>query len=125
MPTQPQPYLFLTVFLIVAIIFPLIPIGLAYLWARLFSPAKPGPIKNAIFECGLVSKGDAWVQLKPNYYLYAVLFLAFDVEVLFLLPIGVAFLGLSIGACMGVLIFLLLLAEGLAWAWRKGILNWT
>ena len=124
MAAEQYSYLFLGVFLVIAIVFPLLPIGLAHLWAKLFSPPKPGPDKNAIYECGLVSKGDAWVQFRSEYYLYAILFLIFDVEVLFLLPFAVAFLQLPAGAVAAMLIFLLLLAEGLGWAWKKGVLTW-
>jgi NADH-quinone oxidoreductase subunit A len=119
-----HPYLFLVVLLGVAIVFPLIPLALAKLWAKKFSPPKPGPDKNATYECGLESKGDAWVQFKSEYYLYGILFLIFDVETVFLLPFAVAFTHLSVGAFIAIMFFLLLLAEGLLWAWKKGILNW-
>src|SRR5437763_7728354 len=119
-----SPYLFIAVFAVAAVLFALVPLGMARLWARKFSPAKPGPDKNAIYECGLESKGDAWVQFKSEYYLYAIIFLIFDVETIFLLPFAVAFTGLSKGAFIAMLIFLLLLAEGLAWAWRQGVLTW-
>jgi NADH-quinone oxidoreductase subunit A len=119
-----SPYLFLTVFLGVALLFPLIPLGLAQLWARKYSPQKPGEQKNATYECGLESKGGAAIQFQSHYYLYAIIFLIFDVEVIFLLPFAVAFTGLPVGAFLAVLIFLLLLVEGLAWAWLKGVLTW-
>ena len=118
------PYLFLAVFLVIATAFPLAPLLLAWLWARKFSPAKPGLEKNAVYECGLATKGDARIQFKSQYYLYAILFLLFDVETIFLLPFAVAFTGLSAGAFVAMMIFLLLLAEGLAWAWMKGVLTW-
>lgn len=119
-----HPYLFLTVFLAVAIAFPLVPLALAWLWAQWFSPAKPGHDKNAIYECGLESKGDAWIQFKPEYYLYGIIFLIFDVETIFLLPFAVAFTNLSVGAFLAMMVFLLLLVEGLLWAWQKGVLTW-
>ena len=119
-----SPYLFLTVFLVIAIVFPLTPILLARLWAAKYSPAKPGEQKNATYECGLEAKGDAMIQFKSHYYLYAIIFLIFDVETIFLLPFAVAFTGLSIGAFVAIMIFLLLLVEGLAWAWMKGVLTW-
>jgi len=100
------------------------PLALAWIWARTFSPRKPGEDKNAIYECGLESKGDAWIQFKSEYYLYAIIFLIFDVETIFLLPFAVAFTGLKVGAFVAMVIFLLLLVEGLAWAWMKGILTW-
>ena len=108
----------------VALLFAVTPLALAYVWARLFSPAKPGNQKNAIYECGLESKKDAWVQFRAEYYLYALIFLIFDVESLFLLPFAVAFTGLPVGAFVSMLVFLLLLLEGLAWAWQKGVLTW-
>ena len=60
-----------------------------------------------------------------QYYLYAIIFLIFDVEAIFLVPFAVAFTGLPIGAFIAILIFLLLLLEGLVWAWGKGCLNWA
>src|SRR5256885_14720479 len=119
-----NPYLLVVVFGIAAILFALVPLGLARLWSKRFSPQKPGQEKNATYECGLESKGDAWVQFKSEYYLYAIIFLIFDVETIFLLPFAVAFTGLSKGAFIAMLIFLLLLVEGLAWAWQKGVLTW-
>jgi NADH-quinone oxidoreductase subunit A len=122
--TPPGPGLFLAVFLVIAVAFPLVPLLLARLWAHKYSPAKPGADKNAIYECGLESKGDALIQFRSAYYLYAVIFLVFDVETIFLLPFAVAFKSLSFGAFVAMMIFLLLLAEGLAWAWMKGVLTW-
>ena len=124
MPVEYSPYLFICVMLVGAIAFALTPLGLAWLWAKKYSPRKPGPVKNAIYECGLESKGDAWVQFKAEYYLYAIIFLIFDVETIFVLPFAVAFTGLSVGAFVAMMVFLLLLAEGLFWAWRKGVLTW-
>lgn len=119
-----SPYLLIVVLLVGAVAFALTPLALAWLWAKKFSPRKPGPDKNAIYECGLESKGDAWVQFKSEYYLYAIIFLIFDVETIFLLPFAVAFTGLSAGAFVGMVVFLLLLVEGLVWAWQKGVLTW-
>ncbi len=124
MPVEYSPYLFICVMLVTALGFALAPLGLAWLWAKRFSPRKPGPGKNAIYECGLESKGDAWVQFRAEYYLYAIIFLIFDVEVIFLLPFAVAFGGLPVGAFLAMVVFLLLLVEGLAWAWQKGVLTW-
>jgi NADH-quinone oxidoreductase subunit A len=116
--------LLLVVFLIAAAIFALTPLALAALWAKKFSPRKSGPIKNAIYECGLESESRDWVQFKSDYYLYGIIFLVFDVETIFLLPFAVAFKVLPAGAFIAIMIFLLLLVEGLVWAWRKGVLNW-
>jgi len=119
-----HPYLFLVIFMIAAAAFALIPLALAKVWALKFSPAKPGEQKQATYECGLESKGDAFVQFKSHYYLYGIIFLIFDVETVFLLPFAVAFTGLSVGAFVAMMIFVLLLVEGLAWAWLKGVLSW-
>lgn len=107
-----------------ATVFALVPLVLARLWAKKFSPQKPGPHKNAIYECGLESQGTAAIQFKSQYYIYAIVFLIFDVETLFLLPFAVAFTDLSFGAFVAMMVFILLLAEGLVWAWLKGILVW-
>ena len=119
-----SPYQFLLVFLIAATLFALVPLGLAWLWAKKFSPQKPGPEKNATYECGLESKGDAAIRFRSEYYLYAIIFLVFDVETIFLLPFAVAFSELSVGAFLAMMVFVLLLVEGLAWAWMKGLLTW-
>jgi NADH-quinone oxidoreductase subunit A len=119
-----NPYLLVVVFAVAASLFALVPLGLARLWSKTFSPPKPGPDKNATYECGLESKGDAWVQFKSEYYLYAIVFLIFDVETIFLLPFAVAFARLPAGAFVAMMIFLLLLVEGLVWAWKKGVLTW-
>lgn len=124
MSIEPNPYLPVVVLFAAAVGFALAPIALAWLWAKKFSPQKPGLDKNAIYECGLESKGDAWVQFRSEYYLYAIIFLIFDVETIFLLPFAVAFTSLSAGAFIAMMIFLLLLAEGLVWAWKKGVLTW-
>ena len=120
-----NPYFSLAVLFVAALGFGLAPLALAWLWARIYSPAKPNAIKNAIYECGLESKGDAWVQFRSAYYLYAIIFMIFDVEAVFLLPFAVSFTGLGVQACVSMLIFVLLLIEGLAWAWAKGILSWA
>lgn len=101
-----------------------VPLLMARLWAHFFSPRKPGPIKNASYECGLASSGDPGGQQSVHYYLYAIVFLVFDVESVFLIPFATAFTGLSLGAILAMGVFLLLLAEGLVWAWLKGILTW-
>lgn len=124
MPVEYSPYLFLAVFLGVAVIFPLAPLILARLWAKKFAPAKPGPQKNDTYECGLEAKGDAWIQFRADYYIYGIIFLIFDVETIFLFPFAAAFTGLSFGAFVAMMVFLLLLVEGLVWAWRKGVLTW-
>ncbi len=119
-----NPYFSLAVLFVVALSFGLTPLALAWLWATVFSPSKPNAVKNAIYECGLESRGDAWVQFRSAYYLYGIIFLIFDVEAVFLLPFAVAFTGLGVAASISMLVFVLMLIEGLAWAWAKGVLTW-
>ena len=119
-----HPYAFLALFAAVAVAFPVALLGVARLWFVVFQPPKPNSIKNAVYECGVAPTGDSWIQFKAHYYLYAILFLIFDVEVLFLLPAAVAFTTLPAGALLAMLVFILLLAEGLVWAWQRGYLEW-
>ncbi len=121
----PTPYFFIVIFCGVAVVFPLMPLALAWIWRKFFQPPKPGLIKNATYECGVESLGEAQIQFRSQYYLYAIIFLIFDVEAIFLVPFAVAFTSLPIGAFVAILIFLLLLIEGLVWAWGKGCLNWA
>ena len=118
-------YLPIVVLAVAAAGFAVAPLVLARLWSKKYSPRKPGPYKNSTYECGLESKPDALIQFRPEYYLYAIIFLIFDVETIFLLPFAVAFTGLTLGASIAMMVFLLLLVEGLVWAWQKGVLTWT
>jgi NADH-quinone oxidoreductase subunit A len=122
---SPNPYFFIVIFIGVALLFPLLPLALAWLWRRFFQPPRPGPGKSATYECGVESLGEAQIQFRSQYYLYAILFLVFDVEAVFLVPFAVAFTGLSVGAFVAILVFLFLLIEGLVWAWGKGCLHWA
>ena len=113
-------YLFVAVFLGVAVVFPLLPLALAWL----LGPRKPSATKNDTYECGLTSKGDAWVQFRVGYYIYALMYVIFAVEAIFLYPWAVAFAKLTAGAFVAMMVFVLLLVEGLAYAWAKGVLDW-
>lgn len=124
MQSSDSPYFFLAVFFVLALLFAVSPLIAAKLWSVWFSPQKPGHDKNATYECGLESKGSAAIQFRSEYYLYAILFLVFDVEVIFLVPFAVAYTQLSLGGAFAMLLFLFLLVEGLAWAWLKGLLAW-
>lgn len=117
---------FLAVFGLIALVFPLIPLGLAWLWRRFYAPSKPGPSKNAIYECGLSSVGDSWMRHKVHYYLFAIVFLIIDVEVVFLIPFAMAFAKpeITLAPCLAMLVFVILLAEGLVWAWCRKFLEW-
>lgn len=120
-----HPYFAIALFTAIALVFPVMPLILAWMWRRFFQPPKPGAAKNATYECGMESLGEAQIQFRTQYYLYAIIFLIFDVEAVFLVPFAVAFSGLPVGAFLSILVFLLLLIEGLVWAWGKGCLNWA
>jgi NADH:ubiquinone oxidoreductase subunit 3 (subunit A) len=124
MANDSNPYLFIVILMAGAVLFALAPLALAYVWSKRFSPRKPGQEKNATYECGLESKGDAWIQFKSEYYLYAIIFLIFDVETIFLLPFAVAFTGLNAVAFVEMMVFIFMLVAGLLWAWQKGVLTW-
>ena len=93
------------------------------LWFRFFQPAKPSLDKGSAYECGIAPTGDSWIQFKAHYYLYAILFLIFDVEILFLLPFAVTFTQLPAGAIFAMLLFIFLLVEGLVWAWHLSLIH--
>ena len=113
-------YLFLGLFLLVAIVFPLLPI----LLAKVVAPKKPSLIKNATYECGMETVGETWIQFRVQYYLYAILFVIFDIETIFVYPWAVAFNKLGLFAFIEMIVFLTILAGGWAYAWKKGILEW-
>lgn len=113
-------YHFVGLFLIVAILFPLVALGLAYF----LRPKKPDSVKTSTYECGLETTGETWVQFKPQYYIYALVFVIFDVEAVFIYPWAVAYNQLSLYALVEMAIFLAILVLGLGYAWRKGALRW-
>ena len=115
-----QDYLLVLVMAVIAIVFALAPL----LIAGFLAPKKSGDEKESIFECGLESKGDPWVQFKVQYYVYALAFVIFDVEVVFLYPWAVAFMDMSLGGCLAMAAFILILAESLIYLWLKGVLTW-
>ena len=113
-------YLFVGIFVLVAVAFPLLPI----LLAQFVAPRKPSPTKNASYECGLEAEGDAWIQFRIQYYLFALIFVIFDVETVFIYPWAVSFKKLGLFAFIEMMIFIAILAVGLVYAWRKKILEW-
>ncbi|MBO4961630.1 MAG: NADH-quinone oxidoreductase subunit A [Flavobacteriales bacterium] len=96
--------------------------GTAMAW--LLSPSKRNAQKELPYECGVPTRGTSWMQFKVGYYLFAILFLMFDVEAVFLFPWAVVVQELGLLALVNVLFFMLVLVLGLAYAWKKGALQW-
>jgi NADH:ubiquinone oxidoreductase subunit 3 (subunit A) len=113
---------FIGLFLIMAAIFPGAPILINSL---ILGPKKNNPVKNSPYECGIETVGETWVQFKVQYYIFALVFVIFDVETIFLFPFAVAYGQLALFAVLEVVFFILILAGGLLYAWRKGALEWV
>jgi NADH:ubiquinone oxidoreductase subunit 3 (subunit A) len=106
------------------IIAPLIP-AFAVIVPNFIAPRKPNTIKSQVYECGIETVGDTWVQFKIQYYIFTLVFLIFDIEIVFLFPWAVAFDQLPLFAVMEGVLFILILLAGLVYAWRKGALEWV
>ena len=96
----------------------------AYVIAKLIGPRSYNPVKGQPFECGVPTRGSSWLPVNVGYYLFAILFLVFDIETVFLYPWAVVVKQLGIAALVSVAFFLLVLIFVLAYAWRKGVLEW-
>lgn len=96
----------------------------ALLIARLISPRSFFVKKAEPYECGIPTRGESMLQFKVGYYLFAILFLIFDVETVFLFPWAVICKSLGTSGLLAVAVFLVILILGLAYAWRKGVLKW-
>ena len=114
-------WIYIGLFLIVGLI---IPVG-AITVAGLLGPKKSNPIKQSTYECGIETVGDSWVQFKAQYYIFALVFLVFDVETVFLFPWAVKLGQLGLFAVIEGIIFILILIAGLVYTWRKGMLEWA
>ena len=92
--------------------------------ANAISPRSFNPQKGEAYECGIPTRGKSWMQFKVGYYLFAILFLMFDVETVFLFPWAVVVQDLGVYGLVSIIFFLIILVLGLAYAWRKGALEW-
>lgn len=113
-------FTFVGVFLIVALIFGVAPLIIAFV----LRPKKPNPRKAETYECGLQPHGEAWVQFKAQYYIFALVFVVFDVEAVFLLPWALAYHQLELYAVIEAILFILILLGALLYVWRKNALEW-
>jgi NADH:ubiquinone oxidoreductase subunit 3 (subunit A) len=113
-------WLYIGLFLLITLIVPIVAIAIA----SILAPKKPNHIKTSTYECGLETVGETWVQFKPQYYLYTLVFLIFDVETVFLYPWAVAYNQLSLFGVLEAILFVIILFGGLIYTWRKGALEW-
>ena len=102
----------------------LVPI-LALTVAKVLRPARRGPERRTTYESGMEPMGGAWIQFNIRYYMFALVFVIFDVETVFLYPWAVAFHTLGLLAFIEALIFIAILVVALVYAWRKGALEWS
>lgn len=113
-------FVLLVVVLLTAIALVAVALGIA----KAISPRSYNVQKAEAYECGIPTRGKSWMQFRVGYYLFAILFLMFDVETVFLFPWAVITKDLGVAALVSILFFLVILVLGLAYAWRKGALEW-
>lgn len=115
-----DPWVFVAFLLPIGLLLP----GVAVLIGLILGPRKPNPIKGTAYECGMETVGETWVQLRASYYIFALIFVVFDVEAVFLFPWAVAYNQMHLYMVLEGVLFLLILAAGLLYVWRKGALEW-
>ena len=108
--------------LLVALVFPLMALVTAFIIRP--RPRQSGAEKSLPYECGVDTVGETWVQFRASYFLYALVFVAFDIETVFLYLWAIKFEQLGTFAFIEMFIFLSILVVGLGYAWRKGALEW-
>ena len=114
-------WLYIGLFIFISLLLP----ATAIYIATLIAPNKPNVLKDTTYECGIETVGETWVQFKAQYYVCALVFLVFDVEVVLMYPWAAAFKVLPLFGVLEGVLFILILAAGLIYAWRKGALKWV
>jgi len=114
-------WIYIGLFMLVGVIIPIGAIAVAWL----LGPRKPNPVKQSTYECGIETVGESWIQFKAQYYIFALVYLIFDVETVFLFPWAVALGKLPLFAVLEGVLFILILIAGLIFVWRKGALEWV
>jgi NADH-quinone oxidoreductase subunit A len=114
-------WLYVALFVFVGLLIPVGAIGAGFI----FGPKKANPIKKSTYECGIEPVGEVWVQFKAQYYIFALVFLVFDVEAVFLFPWAVKLGQLGLYAVVEGILFITILIVGLIYTWRKGMLEWV
>ncbi len=115
-------YVIVAIFLLLGV---LLPVATVSIIGPLVRPNNPTPEKTTTYESGNIPVGDSWVRFNVKYYIFALLFVIFDVETLFLYPWAVAYNQLGLFALVEMVIFIALLVVGLIYAWRKKVLEWN
>ena len=114
-------FYYVLIFLTVAVLFTIVPVVIAYL----ISPRTRGKKTLATYECGIEPFGSAWVRYSVVYYVYALIFIAFDVDILYLFPVALSYTkGDRTYEFYSLLIFILILALAIIYAWGKGVFTW-
>lgn len=114
-------YEYLLGFLFICGLVPVLALAASYI----VRPKRKGVERRTTYESGMEPIGGAWIQFNIRYYMFALVFVIFDVEVVFLYPWAIAFHQLGLLAFIEVLIFIAILVVGLVYAWRKGALEWS
>lgn len=112
------------ILLLTVLVTAIVLVAAAYVIAKLIGPRSYNKVKGEPFECGIPTRGSSWLPMSVGYYLFAILFLMFDVETVFLYPWAVVVKDFGAMALLSIGFFLLVLVFGLAYAWRKGALEW-
>ena len=116
---------YIGLFLVAAVLFTLTIITLPLLLRRFrIVPKKPNPVKSSTYECGMDTVGKSWVQFNFRYYFYALLFVVFDIQVVFIYPWAAAMGELKLFGLVEMLAFFLIVIVGFVYAWKKGVLEW-
>ncbi|QJW47664.1 NADH-quinone oxidoreductase subunit A [bacterium BFN5] len=115
-----QDYGHVGLLLVIALVFPFIALGASYV----IQPRRPSIEKSLPYECGVDTVGTTWVRFRASYFLYALVFVVFDIETIFLYLWAVEFQQLGLFAFIEMFIFLSILVVGLGYAWKKGALEW-
>ncbi len=99
-------------------------VGGALMGNNILAPRQPSRVKSLTYECGMLPIGRSRTQVHFRYYLFAILFLIFDIEAVFLFPWAVTLLDIGEAAFYEMMVFILILGFGLLYAWKKGVLRW-
>ncbi|MBM2827268.1 MAG: NADH-quinone oxidoreductase subunit [Dehalococcoidia bacterium] len=120
-----EQYGIITLLLAAAMLFPIGGIATSWFLEVLrLRPSNPDPVKNDTYECGMETIGGSWIQFNFRYYYFALLFVIFDVEVVFMYPWAVRFKQLQLFGFIEMLIFIAILGVGYVYAWKKRALEW-